>query len=107
MVADLAKRGDNGNPGRAATAVDQEGGDACGRGAGEVLGRRVADHERLRGFALGDLEPGRKDRRVGLAVAGGRGGDGPLQVSGEADLLEDVGQRAIPVRDADEGEAAL
>ena len=108
MLLDLGERRNLARGAVGAVAVEQQVRDPARRRAGDVLGGRVADVQRLARRAPGELERGGEDRRVGLARAGGRRGDDPVEQRRRARSARSTSvQRDVPVGDADEGEPAL
>ncbi len=74
---------------------------------GDVLLRRVADVKRLARLAAGELERRREDRRIGLSRSRSGRGDDAVEGGAETAALEHLGQRDVPVGDADERQRAL
>ena len=91
----------------AAVAVDQQRADPRRARAGHVLLGRVPDVQRLLWLAAGELERPREDRGVRLAGAGLGRGDRAVEQLAEAASLQHPRQRAVPVRDAHQPQAAV
>ena len=99
MVPDGLQRVDVG----AAAAVDQQRRMPAARAPSTSSAGRVADVERLAPAEHpASSQRGLEDRRVRLSRAGAGRGDDAVERAAEPAALQHLGQRAVPVRDADE-----